>query len=166
MRKSCWRREGSHAKPKQNLRRSKIYNTHKALHEEFVDNKPPLSRASTRNRTSSEARAVSHRYGWSRTENLNTGVISELDSPWSFPLVLAVTPEGGKRVSLDCRAPSHVTRKDVHPLPWIDESLLRLSVVKCYSHIDLRSGYQQIILDLASCQTVAFRLFMVITSST
>ena len=88
-------------------------------------------------------------------------MILESDSPWSFPLILAVKPEGGTRVCVDCRAPNHVTRNDAHPLPRINASLLRFSDVKYFSHIDLRLGYQQIILDLASRQTAAFRRFMV-----
>ena len=58
-------------------------------------------------------------------ENLKNGVISESMSPWSFPLVLAQKPNGGTRVCVDYRSLNQITRKDAHPLPRIDESLLR-----------------------------------------
>jgi len=89
-------------------------------------------------------------------ENLKSGVISESDSPWSFPLVLAVKPDGGTRVCVDYRALNRITRKDAHPLPRIDESLLRFYGMRYFTHIDLRSGYWQIILDLVSRQKTAF----------
>ena len=89
-------------------------------------------------------------------ENLKTGVISESDSPWRFPLVLAVKPDGGTRVCVDYRALNRITRKDAHPLPRIDESLLRFYSMKYFTHIDLRSGYWQIILDLVARQKTAF----------
>ena len=37
-------------------------------------------------------------------ENLANGVISESDSPWSFPIVLAAKPNGDTRVCVDYRA--------------------------------------------------------------
>ena len=89
-------------------------------------------------------------------ENLKSGVISESDSPWSFPLVLAVKPDGGTRVCVDYRALNRITKKDAHPLPRIDESLLRFYGIKYFTHIDLRSGYWQIILDSVSRQKTAF----------
>ena len=89
-------------------------------------------------------------------ENLKNGVISESDSPWSFPIVLAAKPGGGTRVCIDYRALNRITRKDAHPLPRIDESLLRFYGMKYFTHIDLRSGYWQILLDHLSCQKTAF----------
>src|SRR5438552_3477298 len=89
-------------------------------------------------------------------ENIKNGVISESDSPWSFPIVLAAKPGGGTRVCIDYRALNRITRKDAHPLPRIDESLLRFYGMKYFTHIDLRSGYWQILLDLLSRQKTAF----------
>ena len=89
-------------------------------------------------------------------ENLKNGVISESDSPWSFPIVLAAKPGGATRVCVDYRALNRVSRKDAHPLPRIDESLLRFYGMKYFTHIDLRSGYWQILLDYLSRQKTAF----------
>ena len=89
-------------------------------------------------------------------ENLKNGVISESESPWSFPIVLAAKPGGGTRICIDYRALNHITKKDAHPLPRIDESLLRFHGMKYFTHIDLRSGYWQIMLDCMSRQKTAF----------
>ena len=89
-------------------------------------------------------------------ENLKNSVISESDSPWSFPIVLAAKPGGGTRVCIDYRALNRVSRKDAHLLPQIDESLLRFYGMKYFTYIDLRSGYWQIILDYLSRQKTAF----------
>ena len=70
-------------------------------------------------------------------ENVKNGIISESDSPWSFPIVLAAKPDGGTRVCVDYRALNEITRKDAHPLPRIDESLLRFHGMRYFSHIDL-----------------------------
>jgi len=67
--------------------------------------------------------------------------MSELDSRWSFPLVLVQKPDGTTCVCVDYRALNQVTRKDAYPLPRIDESLIRFSGMKYFSTIDLRSGY-------------------------
>jgi len=89
-------------------------------------------------------------------ENLKNGVISESDSPWSFPIVLAAKPGGGTRICVDYRSLNRITKKDAHPLPRIDESLLRFHGMKYFTHIDLRSGYWQIMLDYMSRQKTAF----------
>ena len=89
-------------------------------------------------------------------ENLKNGVISESTSPWSFPLVLAQKPNGGTRVCVDYRALNQITKKDAHPLPRIDESLLRFFGMHWFTNIDLRSGYWQIILSLLSREKTAF----------
>ena len=89
-------------------------------------------------------------------ENLKNGVISESESPWSFPLVLAQKPDGGTRVCVDYRALNQVTLKDAHSIPRIDESLLRFFGMKWFSSIDLRSGYWQIILSRLARAKTAF----------
>ena len=66
-------------------------------------------------------------------ENLKNGVISESESPWSFPLVIAQKPNGGTRVCVDYRALNQITRKDAHAIPRIDESLLRFFGMRFFS---------------------------------
>lgn len=89
-------------------------------------------------------------------ENLKNGVISESESPWSFPIVIAQKPDGGTRICVDYRALNQITVKDAHSIPRIDESLLRFFNMKFFSKIDLKSGYWQIILDRLSRAKTAF----------
>ena len=89
-------------------------------------------------------------------ENLKNTVISESDSPWSFPLVLAQKPDGTTRVCVDYRALNQVTKKDAHPIPRIDESLIRFFGMRYFSSIDLRSGYWQIALSEMARAKTAF----------
>ena len=89
-------------------------------------------------------------------ENLKNGVISESESPWSFPLVLAQKPDGTTRVCVDYRALNQVTLKDAHSLPRIDESLIRFFGMQYFSTIDLRSGYWQIALSAMARAKTAF----------
>src|SRR5580704_10230030 len=89
-------------------------------------------------------------------ENLKNKVISESDSPWSFPIVLAAKPDGDTRICVDYRALNQITRKDAHLLPQIDESFLKFYGMSYFSSIDLRSGYWQILLNKISRQKTAF----------
>src|SRR6202165_2941798 len=89
-------------------------------------------------------------------ENLKSGVISETDSPWSAPLVLATKADSSTRVCVDYRALNQITRKDAHPLPCIDESFTQFNGARYFTMLDLKSGYWQILLDLASRQKTAF----------
>ena len=89
-------------------------------------------------------------------ENLENGVLSESGSPWSFPLVLAQKPDGKTRVCVDYRALNQVTRKDAHPLPRVDESLVKFFGMRYFSTIDLRSGYWQIVLSEMARAKTAF----------
>ncbi|GFT87640.1 retrovirus-related Pol polyprotein from transposon 297 [Trichonephila clavipes] len=59
------------------------------------------------------------------------------ESPWSSPVV-------------------SVTKKDVYPLPRIDDTLDCLKGAKFFSSMDLRSGYWQIEIDEADREKTAF----------
>src|SRR5579871_1263469 len=89
-------------------------------------------------------------------ENLKTDIISESQSPWSAPLVLATKPDGSTRVCVDYRALNRITEKDAHPLPRIDESFSYFADTKYYTSLDLRSGYWQIPLDNDTKPKTAF----------
>jgi len=77
-------------------------------------------------------------------ENLKNGVISESDSSWSFPIVIATKADGSPHICIDYRALNEITIKDAYPLPFIDESFLHFHGAKFFTTLDLKSRYWQI----------------------
>ena len=75
---------------------------------------------------------------------LRIGVIQPSVSEWSSPPVLVRKKDGGVRWCIDYRALNEVTRKDVFPLPLIEECIDTLSGTRYFSTLDMASGYWQI----------------------
>ena len=72
------------------------------------------------------------------------GVIEESCSPWASPVVLVRKKNGSLRFCVDYRRLNAVTRKDVFPIPRIDDILDQLSGKKVFSTLDAKRGYWQI----------------------
>ena len=89
-------------------------------------------------------------------ENLENGVISESESPWSSPIVVAAKRDGSPRICLDYRALNAITVKDAYPIPQIDESFLHFAGAKYFTLLDMKSGYWQIPLDEQAKLKTAF----------
>ena len=71
-------------------------------------------------------------------------VIQESDSPWSQPLVIVTKKDGSPRFCVDFRKLNCMTKKQIFPMPRVDEVLDSL-VDSCYfTTLDLASGYWQI----------------------
>ena len=93
-------------------------------------------------------------YRISKTENdnqkveiermLEDKVIRPSKSSWSSPVVLIPKKDGTKRFCVDYRKLNSITRKDLYPLPRIDDILDSLGKSKIFSTLDLRSGYWQL----------------------
>ncbi|GFU15187.1 retrovirus-related Pol polyprotein from transposon 297 [Trichonephila clavipes] len=87
---------------------------------------------------------------------LDEGIVQPSESPWSSPVVLVRKKDGSWRFCVDYRKLNSVTKKDVYPLPRIDDTLDCLKGAKFFSSMDLRSGYWQIEIDKADREKMAF----------
>eukprot|EP00731_Ephydatia_muelleri_P003081 Em0001g3081a len=78
---------------------------------------------------------------------LEQGIIEPADGSWTSPIVLAKKKDGSFRFCVDYRRVNDVTKKDVHPIPRIDDTLDTLAGAQWFSTIDLASGYWQVEMD-------------------
>ena len=81
----------------------------------------------------------------------NQGVIQPSVSPWASSVVLVPRRDDTFRFCVDYRKLNAITRKDVYPLPRIDDIL---NGANYFTSLDLASGYWQVALDpKTSCKT-------------
>ena len=84
------------------------------------------------------------------------GIIQPSHSPWASPIVIVPKKDGSLRFCVDYRRLNAVTRKDVYPLPRIEDILASLGEAKRFTSLDLASGYWQIELDESAREKSAF----------
>jgi len=90
-------------------------------------------------------------------ELLSAGVVTPSCSPWSSPVVLVPKKDGkGFRFCVDYRKINQITKKDVYPLPRIEDALDNLSGASYFSMLDLLSGFYQIEVDANDREKTAF----------
>jgi len=87
---------------------------------------------------------------------LEKGVIQPSTSAWASPIVLVPKRDGSLQFCVDYRKVNSITKKDVYPLPHIDDILDTLSEARYFSTLDLASGFWQIEMDPATREKSAF----------
>jgi hypothetical protein len=89
-------------------------------------------------------------------EMLENGVIRPSKSPYSSPALLVKKSDGKDRFCVDFRRLNLITKKDVYPLPRIDDMLDALGKADYFSVLDLQSGFWQIPLHPDDMEKTAF----------
>ncbi|UYV66796.1 hypothetical protein LAZ67_4002874, partial [Cordylochernes scorpioides] len=83
-------------------------------------------------------------------------IVKPSESPWSSPVILVRKKDGTWRFCVDYRRLNKITKKDVYPLPSIDDALDSLAGSSYFSTMDLQSGYWQIEVDEKDREKTAF----------
>jgi hypothetical protein len=73
-----------------------------------------------------------------------SGVISMSQSPYSSPVLLVHKSDGTKRFCVDFRRLNSITKRDVYPLPRVDDMLDALGKACYFTTLDLQTGFWQI----------------------
>jgi hypothetical protein len=89
-------------------------------------------------------------------ELLDKGFIRPSSSPWGCPAIFKKKKDQTLRLCVDYCLLNEVTIKNKYPLPRIDLLFDQLARAKVFSKIDLRSGYDQIKIQLEDIPKTAF----------
>ena len=87
---------------------------------------------------------------------MKKGIIQASASAWASPIVLVPKRGNTLRFCEDYRKVNAITKKDVYPLPRIDDILDTLGNSRYFTTLDLASGFWQIEMDPATREKSAF----------
>ena len=85
-------------------------------------------------------------------ELLEVGAIHPSQCPRCNVVILVCKKDGGLHFYIDFHKLNARTKKDSHPLSWIQEAIESLVGVGYFSCLDLKAGFWQIVMDEASKQ--------------
>ena len=92
----------------------------------------------------------------SRVEALVSEMLDRTKSPWSSPIMLVAKKDGSTRFCVDYRKLNQVTKRDVFPLPRIEDCMDELAGSKYFTTLDLDSGFWQVRMEDESVEKTAF----------
>ena len=75
---------------------------------------------------------------------LRDGIIRPSQSPWSSPVLLIPKRDQTARFCVDYRALNAITKRDVYPLPYIQDIFDTIGQGNVFTTLDLKSGYWQL----------------------
>lgn len=87
---------------------------------------------------------------------LRQGIIRPSRSPYASPIVLVKKKTGEYRMCVDYRGLNRLTVRDNFPLPLIEDCLEYLEGKRCFSIMDLKSGFHQVMVDEDSVKYTSF----------
>lgn len=87
---------------------------------------------------------------------LDNNIIIPSESPYSSPVLLVKKSDGSMRFCVDFRKLNSITKRDVYPLPRIDDTLDALGKASIFSTLDLQSGFWQLPLNPEDREKTAF----------
>ena len=89
-------------------------------------------------------------------EMLDRGAIRLSQSPWCNAVVLVPKKDGGLRFCINFRKMNNQTKKDVFPLPRMQETMESMVGARFFSTMDLKLGFWQVKMAKESQQYTAF----------
>ena len=116
---------------------------------EIICEGPPVNQKPYRSQNTRKIRDMVH-------DMLSDGIIEPSRSPYASPVVLVQKKDGSKRFCVDYRRLNAQTKRDVYPLPRVDETLDALGHNQWFTKLDLASGYWQVAMEKLSKEKTAF----------
>lgn len=87
---------------------------------------------------------------------MDMNLIKWSSSPWAARALLVLKKDGSDRIVVDYRKLNAVTKKDVYPLPRIDDILDSLGKAKYFTTIDITNAYWHVPMHEDSTEKTAF----------